>query len=98
MKRPGAPAPGLDAVDRLIERIQVVIVADNASGRLGSEARHYLRIVRRLELAAAGAEIAELQRVLGKKTLENENLPEAVEYAAEKMALRADPCWPGYGE
>ena len=37
------------------------------------------------ELAAARAEIAKLQRVLGKKTLENEILKEAVEYAAEKM-------------
>ena len=36
------------------------------------------------ELAAARAELAELQRALGKKTLENEILKEAVEYAAEK--------------
>ena len=36
------------------------------------------------ELTAARAEIAKLQRVLGKKTLENEILKEAVEYAAEK--------------
>lgn len=36
------------------------------------------------ELAAARAEIAKLQRVLGKKTLENEILKEAVKYAAEK--------------
>ena len=38
------------------------------------------------ELAAARAEIAKLQRVLGKKTLENEILKEAVEYAAKKMS------------
>jgi len=37
------------------------------------------------ELAAARAEIAKLQRVLGKKTLENEILKEAVEYAAENV-------------
>lgn len=37
------------------------------------------------ELAAAHAEIAKPQRVLGKKTLENEILKEAVEYAAEKV-------------
>ena len=37
------------------------------------------------ELAAARAEIAKLQRILGKKTLENEILKEAVEYATEKM-------------
>ena len=36
------------------------------------------------ELAAARAEIAELQRVLGKKSLENEILKEAVQDAAEK--------------
>lgn len=47
------------------------------------------------ELAAARAEIAKLQRVLGKKTLENEILKEAVEYAAEKSGLRARPCCRG---
>ena len=47
------------------------------------------------ELAAARAEIAKLQRVLGKKTLENEILKEAVEYAAETSGLRARPCCPG---
>ena len=47
------------------------------------------------ELAAARAEIAKLQRVLGKKTLENEILKEAVEYVAEKSGLRARPCCPG---
>lgn len=36
------------------------------------------------ELAAARAEIVKLQRVLGKKTLENEIFKEAVGYAAEK--------------
>ena len=42
------------------------------------------------ELAAARAEIAKLQRVLGKKTLENEILKEAVQDAAEKkIGLRA---------
>ena len=43
------------------------------------------------KLAAARAEIAKLQRVLGKKTLENEILKEAVEHAAEKNGLRARP-------
>lgn len=47
------------------------------------------------ELAAARAQIAKLQRVLGKKTLENEILKEAVEYAAEKSGLRARHCWTG---
>jgi transposase len=46
------------------------------------------------ELAAARAEIAKLQRVLGKKTSENEILKEAVEYVAEKIGLRARPCCP----
>ena len=41
------------------------------------------------------AEIAKLQRVLGKTTLENEILKEAVEYVAEKSGLRARPCCPG---
>lgn len=44
------------------------------------------------ELAAARAEIAKLQRILGKKTLENEILKEAVEFAAEKSGLRAHRC------
>ena len=38
------------------------------------------------------AEIAKLQRVLGKTTLENEILKEAGEYAAEKSGLRARLC------
>ena len=47
------------------------------------------------ELAAARGEIAKLQRVLGKKTLQNEVLKEAVEYAAKKKGLRARPRCPG---
>jgi transposase len=47
------------------------------------------------ELAAARAEIAKLQRVLGKKTLENEILKEAVEYAAEKKWIARPPLVPG---
>ena len=46
------------------------------------------------ELAAARAEIAKLQRILGKKTLENEILREAVEISVEKSGLRARPCCP----
>ena len=46
------------------------------------------------ELAAARAEIAKLQRVLGKKTLENEILKEAVEYAAEKKWIARSPLFP----
>ena len=40
------------------------------------------------------AEIAKLQRVLGKKTLENEILKEAVECAAEKKWIARSPLLP----
>jgi transposase-like protein len=43
------------------------------------------------ELAAARAEIAELQRILGKKTLENEILKEAVEFATAKKWIARSP-------
>lgn len=43
------------------------------------------------ELAAARAQIAQLQRMLGKKTMEAEILREAVELAREKSGLRARP-------
>jgi transposase-like protein len=46
------------------------------------------------ELAGARAKIAKLQRVLGKKTLENEILKEAVEYAAEKKWIARSPLLP----
>ena len=49
------------------------------------------------ELAAARAEIAKLQRVLGKKTLENEILKEAVEYATEKKWIAHSPLLDGDG-
>ena len=49
------------------------------------------------ELAAARAEIAKLQRVLGKKTLENEILKEAVEIATAKKWLARSPLLPGDG-
>ncbi len=47
------------------------------------------------ELAAARAEIAKLQRVLGKKTLENEILKEAVEIASAKKWIARSPLLPG---
>ncbi|MBB1603810.1 transposase [Variovorax sp. UMC13] len=50
------------------------------------------------ELAAARAEIVKLQRVLGKKTLENEILKEAVEYAAEKKWIARSPLLAGDGQ
>ena len=43
------------------------------------------------ELAAARAEIAKLQRVLGKKTLENEILKEAVEVGRRKKYISRAP-------
>ena len=46
------------------------------------------------ELAAARAEIAKLQRILGKKTLENEILKEAVEFATEKKWIARSPLLP----
>ena len=50
------------------------------------------------ELAVAHAEIAKLQRVLGKKTLENEILKEAVEIAAAKKWIARSPLLPGDGQ
>ena len=45
------------------------------------------------DLTAARAQIAQLQRMLGKKTMEAEILREAVEVAREKSGLRARPYW-----
>ena len=50
------------------------------------------------ELAAARAEIAKLQRILGKKTLENEIFKEAVKYAAEKKWIARSPLQSGEGQ
>lgn len=47
------------------------------------------------ELAATRAEIAKLQRVLVKKTLENDILKEAVELAAAKKWIARSPLLPG---
>ncbi len=46
------------------------------------------------ELAAARAEIAKLQRVLGKKTMENEILKEAVDFATQKKWIARSPLLP----
>ena len=43
------------------------------------------------DLAAARAQIAQLQRLLGKKTMENEILKEAVEIAREKKWIARSP-------
>ena len=50
------------------------------------------------ELAAARAESARLRRVLGKKTLENEILKEAVKYAAGKKWIGCSPLLDGDGQ
>ncbi len=47
-------------------------------------------------LAEARAAIAKLQHILGKKTVENETLREAVQYAAKRSGLRARLCKPSY--
>jgi transposase len=46
------------------------------------------------ELAAARAQIAQLQRMLGKKTMEAEILKEAVEFAREKKWIARAPLLP----
>ncbi len=50
------------------------------------------------ELAAAMKQIKELQRLLGKKTMENELLKEAVEYGRAKKWIAHAPLLPGDGE
>ena len=50
------------------------------------------------DLVTARAEIAKLQRVLGKTTPENEILKEAVEYAAEKKWIARSPLFAGGGQ
>lgn len=46
------------------------------------------------ELAAARAQIAQLQRMLGKKTMEAEILKEAVDFAREKKWIARAPLLP----
>ncbi len=50
------------------------------------------------ELAAAVKQIKELQRLLGKKTMENELLKEAVEYGRQKKWIAHGPLLPGDGD
>ncbi len=54
------------------------------------------QVVPASELAAAMKQIKELQRLLGKKTMENELLKEAVEYGRAKSE-RTRPYCPGMG-
>ena len=49
------------------------------------------------ELEAARRQIRELQRLLGKKTLEAEILKEAVEVARERKWIARSPWLPGDG-
>ncbi len=55
------------------------------------------QVVPASELAAAMKQIKELQRLLGKKTMENELLKEAVEYGRAKKWISARPCARGWG-
>ena len=56
------------------------------------------QVVPASELAAAMKQIKELQRLLGKKTMENELLKEAVEYGrAKKWIAHAPLLHPGMG-
>lgn len=50
------------------------------------------------ELASARAQIAQLQRLLGKKTMENEILKEAVEIARERKWIARSPLLPKDGQ
>jgi transposase len=52
-------------------------------------------IVRAAELQAARGQFRELQRLLGKKTLEAEILKEAVEVARERKWIARSPLLPG---
>ncbi|QKV13747.1 IS3 family transposase [Escherichia coli] len=55
------------------------------------------QVVPASELAAAMKQIKELQRLLGKKTMENELLKEAVEYGRAKKWIAHAPLLPGMG-
>ena len=50
------------------------------------------QVVPASELASAMKQIKELQRLLGKKTMENELLKEAVEYGRQKKWMANKPC------
>ena len=56
------------------------------------------QVVPASELASAMKQIKELQRLLGKKTLENELLKEAVEYGRQKKWIAHVPLLPEDGE
>ena len=56
------------------------------------------QVVPASELAAAMKQIKELQRLLGKKTMENELRKEAVEYGRVKKWIAHAPLLPGDGE
>ena len=55
-------------------------------------------VVPAAELEAARRQIRELQRLLGKKTLESEMLKEALEVARERKWLARSPLLPGDGQ
>ena len=57
-----------------------------------------VQVVPASDLAAAMNKIQSLQRLLGKKTMENELLKEAVEYGRAKKWIAHAPLLPGDGE
>ena len=56
------------------------------------------QVVPATELAAAMKQIKELQRLLGKKKMENELIKEAIEYGRAKKWIAHAPLLPGDGE
>ncbi|SRJ20306.1 IS2 ORF2 [Shigella sonnei] len=77
----------LDCCDR--EALHWAVTTGGAAGE---------QVVPASELAAAMKQIKELQRLLGKKTMENELLKEAVEYGRAKKWIAHAPLLPGDGE
>lgn len=71
---------------RKLERAGALIAVDSGQA-----------VVPATELDAARRQIRELQRLLGKKTMENEILKEAVEIARDRKWIARSPLLPGDG-
>jgi len=69
---------------RKLERIGALTAVDSGQS-----------VVPAAELDAARRQIRELQRLLGKKTMENEILKEAVDIARERKWIARSPLLPG---
>lgn len=72
---------------RKLERIGALTAVDSGQA-----------VVPAAELDAARRQIRELQRLLGKKTMENEILKEAVEIARDRKWIARSPLLPGDGQ